>query len=209
MTKSPNLDGAYDLKSPDDNRRLYAEWAQSYDRTFADAHGFIVPHVTAAAFAAAGGRGPVLDIGAGTGLAGAALAKLDISPIDAFDLSGEMLEVARGKAIYRNLIIGDILQQNEQIADNTYDGIISSGTFTMGHVGPEAFTEILRIAAHGALVTIAINEQHFEQANFAAAFEDLRGQIKGLNLVQSRIYAEGSTGEHANDKALIAQFIAS
>ena len=208
MAKSPNLDGAYDLKSTDDHRRLYAQWAQTYDARFADAHGFMLPQITAAAFASAGGRGPVLDIGAGTGLAGEALARLDISPIDAFDLSPEMLDVAREKAVYRNHIVGDILRRNDHIGDKTYEGVISSGTFTLGHVGPEALPEILRITAYGGLVTIAINEQHFKAAEFADAFDALRGQIMGLTLAQTRIYAEGSDGDHANDTALIAQFIA-
>jgi len=207
MAKKPNLDGAYDLKSPEDNRQLYRAWAETYDQTFAAAHGFLLPQTTASAFVAAGGRGPVLDIGAGTGLVGQALDALKISPVDAFDLSPEMLAQAQNKGIYRHHIQGNILETNAQIADKTYDGVVSSGTFTMGHVGPEAFAEILRITAHGGLVTVAINAKHYQNAEFAAAFDALKGQIKGLSLAKTRIYADDATGNHANDMALIAQFI--
>ena len=207
MPDKPNLDGAYDLKTPDDNRRLYREWAKTYDQTFAQAHGFWLPQIVASAFEAAGGRGPVLDVGAGTGLVGQSLASLGVVPIDAFDLSGEMLDEAENKAVYRDLIQGNILERNPSIPDRKYDGIVSSGTFTMGHIGPEAFDEILRIAANGALVTVAINAQHYQNADFGLAFDQLKGQIKGLSLTETRIYAKGATGDHADDKALIAQFV--
>lgn len=31
----PDLDAAYALETPDDSRRLYADWAQTYDTSFA------------------------------------------------------------------------------------------------------------------------------------------------------------------------------
>ena len=40
MVKKPNLDAAYALQSPSENRLLYAEWAESYDHDFAKNMGY-------------------------------------------------------------------------------------------------------------------------------------------------------------------------
>ena len=47
-----------------------------------------------------------------------------------------MLDVAQTKGIYRALFAGD-LTARLPVDDGTYAGIVSSGTFTNGHVGPE------------------------------------------------------------------------
>ena len=92
--KKPNLDLAYALETVQDNRELYASWATDYDKDFASSMDYILPNQVAQIFLNMGGIGPVLDVGAGTGLGGQALAKLGIDPIDALDLSDEMLEIA-------------------------------------------------------------------------------------------------------------------
>ena len=68
MSRRPNLEDAYALSSKQDVKDLYSDWAQSYDTGFSDAQGYQMPRVVAQAFVAAGGVGPVLDVGAGTGL---------------------------------------------------------------------------------------------------------------------------------------------
>ena len=64
--KPPRLDAAYSLKTPADSRRLYRDWASTYDDDFAARMDYQMPARIAAVFAASG-EGPVLDIGAGTG----------------------------------------------------------------------------------------------------------------------------------------------
>lgn len=66
----PDLDDAYGLKTPEDSRRLYAGWAETYDDSFARSMDFALPRIVATIYAAHGGVGPVLDAGAGTGLVG-------------------------------------------------------------------------------------------------------------------------------------------
>ena len=73
MQDDPDLEAAYALQTPDDNRRLYAEWATTYDDEFAVDMDYMLPLHVAEAFASVGGQGPVIDLGAGTGLLGAAL----------------------------------------------------------------------------------------------------------------------------------------
>lgn len=203
--KPPGLDAAYALETPDDNRELYRDWAETYDSDFATQMDYRLPFRVAETYAAAGGDAPVLDVGAGTGLVAQRLAELGIGPVDATDISPEMLDVARAKGLYRDLFTADITARSD-VPDSHYAGIISSGTFTLGHVGPDAIDELLRIAAPGALFALSINAAHWHSAGFAAKFAELEPQITGLSLVPVRIYGENAQGEHATDEGNIAVF---
>lgn len=201
----PGLEAAYELKTPQDSRRLYASWAKSYDRDFAQGMDYRFPALVAGAYAGAGGTGPVLDVGAGTGLVGAQLAALGVGPVDGTDIAPEMLAVAEGKGVYRRLFAGDVTARLD-VADGAYAGIISAGTFTLGHVGPEALDELLRVASPGALCALTISDAHYRDAGFAAKFAALAGRIEGLKLRQVRIYGDGAQGDHAGDEGKIALF---
>lgn len=203
--KSPDLDAAYALETPEDSLRLYSDWAATYDQTFAEASDYLLPQLVAKHFTETGGQGPVLDVGAGTGLCAEALIAYGVTPIDATDISQEMLDVAADKKIYRNLVQGNILEQLPTDAD-TYAGIVSSGTFTNGHVGPEGIDELMRIAAPGALFCLSINEEHFEAKGFAAKLKALGSAITGLSLLRVGIYGDDASGEHKRDTALLALF---
>jgi predicted TPR repeat methyltransferase len=205
MTDKPDLDAAYSLKTPEDSRRLYADWAQSYDDGFAGAEDYRLHIHTARAFVEAGGHGPVLDVGAGTGLCGAVLAELGAGPIDAADISGEMLAVAMSKDIYRDAIEADITQ-GLPVAGNSYGGIVSSGTFTTGHVGPGAFGTLLDAARPGALFALSINAAHYVSAGFEAEFSALADRIEGLELAEVPIYGPNASGPHRRDRAYVALF---
>ena len=124
---------------------------------------------------------------------------------DGADLSSEMLAVAARKGVYRDLIEGNVLD-GLTVVDGTYAGVVSSGTFTNGHVGPDALDELLRLAQPGALFAISINGEHFERAGFAAKFEALAGRIDGLKLPEVRFYGDKATGPHKDDTGFVAVF---
>ncbi len=206
MADKLTLDGAYDVKSPEETKGLYADWADSYDVTFAEKMDYQSPRLVAEAYAKAGGCGNVLDVGAGTGIVGEMLVGLGMTPVHALDFSPEMLAVARGKNVYETLTEGDITKRLD-LEDESFDGVVSAGTFTNGHVGPDGLDELLRIAKHGALFVLTIHERHFESAGFAAKLESLRGEIKGLIKPKVRAYGDGAEGEHALDEVHLAQFV--
>lgn len=201
----PDLDTAYALNSLDDTKRMYSDWAETYDQSFAQDMDFVVPARVAEAYDASGAGGPVLDFGCGTGLVGAALAQLDIGPVDGADLSPQMLAVAARKGVYRELIEGDVLD-GYALPHGPYAGIVSSGTFTNGHVGPDAIDALLMLARPGAQFALSINSQHFRAAGFAAKFETLKGRIQSLTLPETRFYGPGNTGPHKDDTGFIATF---
>lgn len=205
MSKTPDLDGAYALKTPEDSLKLYAEWSETYDETFATASGYQLPVAVAEAFARGGGAGPVLDVGAGTGLVGVELHQLGIGPCDGVDISSAMLAEAALKDCYENLFEGDLTGPLD-IEDATYSGIVSAGTFTHGHVGPDALDELLRIASQGAQFVLSINAEHYADRGFEEKFVEVADSIQGLTLHETSIFDEARKDGHGRDKAFLAVF---
>ena len=202
---APSLTAAYGLSSAVDNLALYRDWAATYDQTFAAAMDYIMPHHVSMSYVEAGGVGPVLDVGAGTGLVAAALSALGVAPVDGTDFSPEMLAVAASKGVYQRVFLGDVTSRLD-VPDGHYAGVVSSGTFTLGHVGPAALDEVLRITRPGGLVVMSINVQHYEQAGFAAKFAEIRPQITGLSLDEKPFYGPGASGDHAADRGYVVRF---
>jgi SAM-dependent methyltransferase len=209
----PDLTSALALRGTDDTLRLYRDWAASYESGFVADMGYRLPAHVAGAFLAAGGAGPVLDVGAGTGLLAASLRDAGFAaPIDGLDLSPEMLAVAAGKGIYRDLTAADITQPLP--LTRSYNGIVSSGTFTAGHVGPEAFANLLALAQPDALFAVSINERVWTAAGFDRALDALAkaGRIHALQLIEVEVYTKAALAldpVHAKDHAMVALFRAS
>ena len=198
----PDLDAAYALETPDDNRALYADWAQSYDEAFAKEMAYDLPrHVAETLAEVFAGTGPVLDVGAGTGLLAAHLPERAWE-MDALDISPEMLAVAAGKGLYRHTIVGDLTQRLEMEADS-YAAVVSSGTFTHGHVGPDALDELLRVSKPGALFVLSVNAEHFVARGFASKFATLGKAVENLNTRDVAIYGPGADPAHQADRALV------
>ena len=208
-----SLEDAYAVDGPDDNRRLYAAWASSYETDFVQEMGYVY-HLRVAEIFAAEPIDParaVLDVGCGTGVVGVELRRLGVTTTDGLDISPEMLlEAAKksdaGTPVYRNLIEAD-LTESVDVASGTYAGIVSAGTFTHGHLGPDSFDELYRMAAPGARCTIGINSSHYEELGFAERLRRDRqaGVIGDYELIDMAGY-EGRPTESADDIARIAVF---
>lgn len=204
--EKPDLSNAYALNGAEDIRRLYAGWADSYDADFAQGMDYRLPAEVAAAFLRhAPPAGPVLDVGAGTGLLTQALRALGhAGPVDALDLSAEMLARAGTKGLYRDLIAGDV---TKPLPCTGYAGIVSSGTFTHGHVGPEAFGPLLDAALPGALFALSVNQGVWDSLGFGPALAAL--PLTGLDRAEVAIYGQRAARKdpgHAADRALIVTF---
>lgn len=205
MTDKPSLNAAYSLETPEDSIALYGDWAETYDTGFVHENGYVLHAQVANAFVATGGAGPVLDIGAGTGLCGAVLAQAEITPIDGIDISPDMLAQAEQKGVYRNLFAQNLLA-GLSVDTGTYAGVVSSGTFTHGHVGPEALPEVIRIMSPNGLAVLSINAAHFETSGFASAFEELGGALSSVMFKDVRIYDTTTQDSHSSDLARLAIF---
>lgn len=204
MSSDYDLDHAYDISTPQEAKELYGNWAKTYDQSFTRDWGFVAPREIARIMLEENvGDTPILDIGAGTGAVAEHLQGLEV---DAFDITPEMLAEAEKKSLYRRTILGD-LKQPIDLPDNAYGGVISCGTFTHGHVGPECFPELLRITRPNALFVCGVIPPVYDAAGFGSTLAILvaQGRITPVRFRSIDIY-ENATHDHADDKGLVMVF---
>ncbi|MBC00190.1 MAG: SAM-dependent methyltransferase [Rhodobacteraceae bacterium] len=167
---NPLLKRAYALNgNAREIRALYRDWAESYDADTVEGMGYVAPDEAAAVLAGElDGAALVLDAGCGTGLVGEALSRQQVSGllIDGIDLSAGMLDQAAEKNVYRKLSEADLTKPLDMPA-NSYDGVVSVGVFTSGHVGPQAMEELARVARPGAPVVVTVHEKVWEPDGYA------------------------------------------
>ena len=197
------LESAYTLSSPEDNEKYYDEFAATYDGDFADTLGWFYPTAIAKAYrdAATESDIPIADIGCGTGLVACAL-NLSNGQVDGIDISEEMLRIAKEKKLYRSLYKADLTNSLDAIF-NDYGAVVSAGTFTSGHLGPEPLEPLLGIARAGALFVIGVKNVFFLEAGFEPVLRSMEtaGQIHDLQVAEVPMYAKAGH-DHSNDVAL-------
>jgi len=197
------LADAYAVESPDDNRDLYRRWAETYDDDYAAQYNYDYHNSISQAFLdAGGGTDLVLDVGCGTGLVGVALRSRGVKEVHGLDISPEMLSQAaekvteHGEPVYTSLREAD-LTAHVDVADDTYPGLITAGTFTHGHLGPSSLDEVVRLCAPGALLAIGVNAELFQtEGGFGSWLSDANaaGRISQPTTVSVPVYAGGSAG---------------
>jgi len=177
--RGPNafVDAAYHLEDEASLVEFYRQWAKDYDHQMLDELGYVSPVRLCGLverFLPARDA-EILDVGCGTGLTCVPLAEAGYRQLDGIDLSPEMVRVAAERGIYRELLVGDLNQALER-DDASYDGVVSTGTFTHGHVGPGPLDELLRILRPGGILACSVHQDLWESMGFRARFEDLVGQ---------------------------------
>jgi predicted TPR repeat methyltransferase len=186
------LQQAYALDGLADALTFYDRWAQEYDERMETTLGYVAPRALAEKFADLVGDRDinVLDVGCGTGLTSSHLAAHGFSAFDGIDVTPRMLEISRQRGIYGNLIEADITKPLE-IADGAYDAIISSGTFTLGHVGSEPIPELVRVLRPGGWFACTVHKDIWEGRGFAAAFNHLvdSGQLVAVQREAGEFFA--------------------
>ena len=111
--KKIGYDEAYSLKTPEDSKKLYKKWAKTYDKDFALNSNYISPKKISSYFNKYSRKTdfPILDVGAGTGLVGELLFRNNKKEIIGIDISLEMLNQAKLKGCYSELIEADITKK--------------------------------------------------------------------------------------------------
>ena len=168
------VDAAYHLDDGAGMVEFYRKWAADYDHQMLDELGYTSPAKIAQQL---GEHLPdiestVFDIGCGTGLTCVLLAEKGYTNLDGIDLSPDMVRVAGERGIYRELLVGDVNQALER-DDDSYDAVISSGTFTHGHVGPQPLDEIFRILKPGGILACTVHQDLWASMGFEAKFNAL------------------------------------
>ena len=195
MTPESNdgrLRDVYAARSATEIATLYDNWAGEYESDMAKA-GYRHPAITTALLTRHLPRGaaPLLDAGAGTGLAGEWLAILGYPHVEGLDISAGMLAKARNKAVYKALhccgLGGEL-----PFSGNSFAGVVSAGVFTTGHVGEEALPELIRITKPGGVIVLTVKGSRW-QASFGAA---VRAASEQLQLVETTEPYVSMPGEH-------------
>ena len=207
MSSKKGLNDAYSVKTPEDNIKLYKVWASSYDDDFAKKNDYRSPVLISNYYDKYSNKNdvPVLDVGAGTGLIAEVMNKKNTIDIDAIDISPEMLESAKSKNCYNKLIEAD-LTKNLDIDNNYYGAIVSAGTFTHGHIGPNALDELLRLTKPSGLFVITIHSKVYVNQNFEQKFQDINEQITDLTFHEEKAYGNNPDKDHGNDTVFITVF---
>lgn len=195
-------DRVLNASSLDELMAAYDEWAAKYDHDLLDEMGYVAPMIASNLLenCLADKGAHILDAGCGTGIVGGLLHAHGYNHIDGLDYSPAMLERAGAKNIYSTLHHGD-LTQPLVIAADTYDAIISVGTFTCGHVGPAAFDELVRIVRPGGYVCFTVREEAWEEENYRAKVGEL--EHRGRWELQEQLTADYIRQEGARCKVCL------
>jgi len=113
----------------------------------------------------------ILDAGCGTGLVGIELKKCGYSNIEGVDFSQNMLDLIP-KSIYKKIEKVD-LNKPLKFETNMYDVVMCVGTFTYGHVKPQALDELIRITKNKGVICFTINEGIYEEYGFDNKIKEL------------------------------------
>ena len=176
--KKIGYDEAYSLKTPGDSKKLYKKWAKTYDEDFALNSNYLSPKKISIFFNkyAKNTDTPILDVGAGSGLVGEFLYKTGNKKIIGIDISSELLEQAKLKKCYTSLMEADVTKKIS-LNNNSIGAVVSAGTFTHGHVGPDSLDELLRITKPGGLFVLSINSKVFTKGGFQEKFLRIKNNI--------------------------------
>ena len=195
MSPADFVDEAYHLENSDEMAEFYRKWARDYDRQMLDLRGYTSPATIAEKLVLhlPQKHAVVLDIGCGTGLTCRLLAEQGYDRLDGIDLSQEMLNVAHERGIYRSLLQADV-NQPLPLATASYDGVISSGTFTHGHVGPQPLGEIFRVLKPGGVLACTVHQDLWQSMGFEDRFRRLtdEGIATKLSLELGSYYRDGA-----------------
>jgi predicted TPR repeat methyltransferase len=212
--KTPNdydVDTVYSYQSSKDLERFYNDWAHEYDDYTKDVN-YILPDQVAKIFfdiissnSHTEEKGDkILDIGCGTGLLGESFSSINEDLwIEGVDISSSMIGIAslkrkkNFKPVY-DWMITDDLTDPKLLLQNYYDYFISSGTFTLGHLGPDDLVNSLSYLKPQGTAVISIKEDHFIKDDFEQMFLKLEDDKTIKDIVYYKVNSYDSDFEAAS-----------
>ena len=204
------LKGAYNLSTPDDNRKYYEGFAPFYDSVFVKDLGYTYPSAVANLLVKKIKiDGPICDIGCGTGLVASEIKKKAPNAIiDGVDISKDMIQISREKNIYRNLLELNLEDSLYHLLKN-YSAVVSAGTFTHGHLGSDALKRLVSHFESGTKFVIGINFDHYHSKGFEKKFKTLIKSNIIESFESSEVYVYNKDNEELkikNSKACVCLF---
>jgi predicted TPR repeat methyltransferase len=156
-------------------RTLFDQYAPRFDRALEDL-GYSAPARLREAVTTYGARfGSMLDLGCGTGLAGAAF-RPHVDWLVGVDLSPKMIERARQKGLYDRLAVADIAHYLAEQPDAAFHLVIAADVFA--YVADIAATcaAVARVLAPGGLFGFTVETHDGEGAIVGAKMRYAHGE---------------------------------
>ncbi len=164
----------YKLKTTKEVMDYYDEWGENdkYNKDMVD-WNYTGPKETVNTFLKyeKNKHALIFDAGCGTGLVGLELKKFGFKNFHGADLSQKLLNTIPLN-LYKKLLRTD-LNKPINSKDDTYDATFCVGTFTFGHVKPNALDEFIRITKKGGLICFTINEGIYKDYGFDKKIQEL------------------------------------
>ena len=170
LARAYSLDG----NDPDATLKLYADWAETYDQTMLDGLSYRSPQRIASLAAMTEARRDVrvLDVGCGTGLLASCLRAEGFTRIDGLDYSAPMLAVAQRESRIDDAFLRD-LNEGLEMGEACYDMLVSTGTFTHGHVGAGCLPELLALLEPGGNLICTVHRDVWDDGGFGIGLQAL------------------------------------
>lgn len=172
---------AYTIQTDEELRAFYESWADTYEEDHEAVgcfHHAVNSRLLARHLTDRGAR--VLDVGAGTGLAGIELRRLGFDNLAAVDFSEAMLEVAGRRNLYEQYWVLNLNRPVPEIGSDSFDAAIAVGVFSYGQVENGCLDEMLRVVKPGGCVTFT-QRLDFHECN-AMGFRDKQTQLEDAGL---------------------------
>ena len=165
----------YDLETAAETQELYNEWAATYEADVTD-NGYETPGRCASALASFmdDRSKPILDFGCGTGLSGTALAAAGFTAMDGADINGAMLDLARAKSIYRELLLTSI-ENPLPPQVNAYSAVCAIGSIGIGAAPAPVLGQLLSAMAPSSLLVFSLNDHTLEHPVYADTLSSFVG----------------------------------
>ena len=178
----PTIYKTLHVSNLDELKDLYKNW-NDYENDVINLAGYVGHKVTTDTLLKylKNKQSKILDAGCGTGLVGQILYKNNYKNIVGVDFSQEMINRALKKNVYQSLSLCDLTKKLE-FEDGSFDAIICAGTFTCGHVGPEALNEMVRITKNEGYICFTVRKQEWETAPYEGIIQSLEGSKSWLEV---------------------------
>ena len=190
----------FQAKSAEDTRRLYDDWAEDYERAHRDKGGYLAPQRCAEALARFVTRrdAPVLDLGCGTGLAGAALRQLGFTTIDGTDISAGMLkQAAARRGVYRSLYQGD-LNNPLPVPAGSIEHALAAGVLSPAHAPARAIADVMTLLPAEGCFSFSLNDHSLADASYQGAIDRLLAEGQATQLFREHGINVPGTDLHAS-----------
>ena len=178
----------YKLKTTNEVMKYYDEWGEhnKYNKDMVE-WDYTGPQETVEVFKKyeLNKDSLIFDAGCGTGLVGLELKKFGYKNFYGADLSQKLLDTIPNN-LYQRLTKVDLNKTIEEKND-FYDSVMCVGTFTFGHVKPQALDEFVRITKKDGLICFTINEGIYLEYGFDKKIDALKkeGKWKELEFFKS------------------------